>query len=572
MGAAWRKRVYRFLLVAVLWALFVLHQYALLVQQMDPSLPTTTMIDAIDSFHRRRRQHYDHSSLQQLSGNNESSPAAANVMVTLQRARRGNVQNLVKEEHEKQKANMINMIDKNQTFADHTFNGIPVTYHADTTPASRIQCIHDDAADDADSSRTWMYRSCQYQNLCLDMETREYVLFVDNDGDSPSLPSVALGGINPRWTGRGFNMGVDKVKWEPSKRHPSDAATTGYYALPTDHVLIPFHSFAGHNVGHLMWDDFYPIFSLLRLFGLLDRQLVPLRHQIDQPLYANCDIRKNKRRDCAHNFARFWPLLGVNPVHFSTTKAAVLTILEAKEPKSRYVCASTAVTGFGFLTDHGWHDHGWNGQGHRPHNLARGPNFAAFGEFVVRHVLLGEGNSNNNHDKLPMPPPTGPVQVVLSTLSSRDEDRRLDFAVQLDYLRKQFDDNKISNSQQSTIQLHNYSLWQFSLEEQVRLARRTHIYVTACGGGVMTATFLPPGSVVIVYYNPSGGLVFAGNQQVRPTGGPARLDWDLLNNASHLRVHWLPMTTMNTRADLELLELLLRHEANTITLLGGYSY
>jgi hypothetical protein len=73
----------------------------------------------------------------------------------------------------------------------------------------------------------------------------------------------------------------------------------------------------------------------------------------------------------------------------------------------------------------------------------------------------------------------------------------------------------------------------------------------------MTATFLPRGSSLIVFYNPTGGLDF---DSLRPIGSPARLDWDLLNNAAHLRVHWIPTSSMNEDSDLELFVRLVQHE------------
>eukprot|EP00977_Amphora_coffeiformis_P009804 scaffold2256_cov166-Amphora_coffeaeformis.AAC.9 len=388
----------------------------------------------------------------------------------------------------------------NRTFDEFTFNGIPVAFQAGVTPASWTRCIHDDPLDDS----SWMSRSCIYHNLCLNVETKEYVVFSDdNDLDTNNATAVALGGINPRWTNRGFNMGVWKVRWAPAKQQQT---IPGYYALPDDALWVPFHSLAAHNIGHLLWDDFYPIFSLIQLFGLQHTRLVlPLRHQIANPLYANCDIRPNKRQQCKHNLDRFLPLLGVDPAHFSTTKQAVLKIPTRKR-QSPYVCARQAVAGLGLLTDHGWYDHGWNGQGHRPHNLARGPMFRAFGDFIVQHVL-GEIS--------PLPPPT-PLRVVFSTLSSRNVDRRLDFAVQLSYLRQ----SPVADH----MKIDDYSLWELSLEDQIRLARETHIFVTSCGGGVMTATFLPPGAAMLVYYNPTGGYDYK-NGQSELTGGPARLDW-----------------------------------------------
>jgi hypothetical protein len=424
-----------------------------------------------------------------------------------------------------------------------TLNGVPLTYHAGRPSDAAYHCIHDQGMP---VNTSWWYRSCSYTNLCLDMDTREYVWLGDDERLAP--PPLALGGINPRWQGSGFNKGVSKVRWAPTPRKQEDIS--GYYALPVDHVLIPFHSFAAHNVGHLLWDDFYPIYSLLRLFGLLppaNYSLFPMRHQLTTgPLYANCDIRRNKREGCKHNLDKFLPLLGVASSQFSTTKAAVLQIgsddqSHSSLDKPTYVCATTAVAGLGMLTDHGWEDHGWYGQGHRPHNLGRGPNFQAFSDFLVRHVL----------GDVPSPPPaTNGVTVVVSKESSRDEDRRLDFALQLRFLRQSF--------RRTAIVTEDHFLWQYTMEEQVQLARRTRIFVTTCGGGAIQATFLPAGSTLVVYYNPEGGFDFANSEL---TGEPARLDWDLLNNAGHLRVHWLPTTTMNQEADLQLLVALIQHEA-----------
>ena len=121
---------------------------------------------------------------------------------------------------------------------------------------------------------------------------------------------------------------------------------------------------------------------------------------------------------------------------------------------------------------------------------------------------------------------------------------------------------KVTNAVGESTEVFDTLITVLSLPEQVRLAQETHIFVTSCGGGVMTATFLPPGASLIVYYNSVGGYDYKTDQF---TGGPARLDWDLLNNAGHLRVHWLPIASMNTTQDLELLGLLLQHEASVMS-------
>jgi hypothetical protein len=83
--------------------------------------------------------------------------------------------------------------------------------------------------------------------------------------------------------------------------------------------------------------------------------------------------------------------------------------------------------------------------------------------------------------------------------------------------------------------------------------------VSACGGGAVTATFLPHGSSVILYYVEDGGV-----ESNRRTGRPALLDWDLFNNMAWVRSHWLPSGTMNNATDLDIFVKLVGHELDII--------
>mmetsp|Transcript_13016 Transcript_13016/g.26604 ORF Transcript_13016/g.26604 Transcript_13016/m.26604 type:complete len:155 (-) Transcript_13016:103-567(-) len=42
------------------------------------------------------------------------------------------------------------------------------------------------------------------------------------------------------------------------------------YTLPSSVVLFPFHSLSASNPGHLVWDDFLPMYTLLNIFGMMD--------------------------------------------------------------------------------------------------------------------------------------------------------------------------------------------------------------------------------------------------------------------------------------------------------------
>jgi len=455
---------------------------------------------------------------------------------------------------------------------DATFNGIPLVYqNGHQQIRSSYYCTGRsmgrrslDGGSEIDDD-SWMFRSCRFRNLCFDTNKQDYVMFVPPSKfshltETKSEQALALGGINPRWdlrTGE-EDKGSWKVKWFPQILSDS-ISEGGFYQLPSKFIWLPFHSLAAHNVGHLVWDDFYPIFSLLRLFDLQHHDslhLLPIRQVLKHKLYATCDIRKNKRQQCASNFEKFWPLMGVTPEHFSTTKTFRFDpTKEGEDLKSPLVCASTAVAGLGMLTDHGYRDHGWNEnftfQGYNipPHNLGRGPNFAAFSNFMAWNLLGADRRQ---------PSAVSSIRVTFSILSSRKKDRQLDFSSEIEYLQQVLPPE--------LFQVEARALWNMTLNEQFELAQSSNIFITACGGGSMSATFMHPGSSLILYYNPTGGVDFSTFQSIQ--NQPARLDWDLLNQAGHLRVHWWPIQRQVSReeqqADSELLHQLILQESQLL--------
>eukprot|EP00980_Cylindrotheca_fusiformis_P027118 scaffold18918_cov44-Cylindrotheca_fusiformis.AAC.1 len=79
-----------------------------------------------------------------------------------------------------------------------------------------------------------------------------------------------------------------------------------------------------------------------------------------------------------------------------------------------------------------------------------------------------------------------PFRIVFSEKSSSIPSRAIDFTTQIDLLRKSFSPHYVS--------VESYILKDLSLEEQVEIAGQTSIFVTGCGGGAVTATFLPKGA------------------------------------------------------------------------------
>ncbi|CAB9500259.1 expressed unknown protein [Seminavis robusta] len=508
--------------------------------------------------------------------------------------------------------------------ADARFNNVDVYYQEASTlktlPVSDYHCVGRTTAsinnkqEQAlyETNYSWMFRSCHFQNLCLDTQTKEFLLIddsTDTTNETITTPpqAVAMGSINPRWSGRGYNKGFHKVKWSPTKITTAQMrqAYKGYYALPDHVVLIPFHSMAAHNVGHLIWDDFYPIFTVLQLFGLLSNNTTNIRQKIlpirwivpddnnnnKNQLYATCEMQKKKSRQCQENYQRFLqPLLGVDPQTFSTTKNLQLQPVDnGMLLQSSLVCAKHAVAGIGMLSDHGLRDHGWllGDPQAVPHNIGRGSVFRDFRDFMVRNVLqqtppqqsaTSNNNNNNNDDDDPANNNNDnnkntdsinshkPRKITFSTHSSKGFERSLGFENQTAAVQRALLHHVSANHTASNeIVVQNFTMRDLTIEEQVQVALESAIFVTVSGGGAVTATFLPPGSTLIVYYLEDGGFDYWNTSY---TYTPARLDWDLLNTAAHFRVHWLPMKTMNQPGDVKLLEQLVMHELEIMGLLG----
>jgi len=89
------------------------------------------------------------------------------------------------------------------------------------------------------------------------------------------------------------------------------------------------------------------------------------------------------------------------------------------------------------------------------------------------------------------------------------------------------------------------------------------MYVTGCGGGAVTATFLPRGASLLVFYSERGGV-----ENNKASGKPARLDWDYFNNMAYTKVHWIPTPSTLFRRpfqdDLNLFMELVRHDLSLL--------
>jgi hypothetical protein len=427
-------------------------------------------------------------------------------------------------------------------------------------------------------------RSCHFSNLfCFDTSTRDYVVFADLKHErilqqhasgsplldvsqsylQPSLQNptfVSIGGINQKWNyGATANEGMARLRWFPEIRDISQLAQ--YYELPPQTVMIPFHSMNAANPGHLVWDDWLPIYTLLTMFQVLpgDPQLLLMRYILpgEKGLWASCDVNEERTQDC-HNLQRkFLPLMVGTDAAYQEEMPTnhnfdfhVIHPQQQQSSSSTLVCAKRGLAGIGGLTDHGTEKlHGWEDKDYEvTQNHGRGGMLYEFRNFMVQNLGLAMIHAQ-----------TPPFRIVFSEASSSAGHRNLYFTKHKQLVQSSFHSNYVL--------VESYVMSELSLQQQVEIASQTSIFITMCGGGAVTSMFLPRGSSVIMFY-----LEYGGMEGGRPSNNPARLDWDLFNNLAYLKVHWLPKGTMQHDDDLRAFLLLIQHELDGLVMEKAYNH
>lgn len=454
-----------------------------------------------------------------------------------------------------------------------TFNGFPIHYEEVTgqSIASQVHCIGESYEPKKLIRRTgqridvsWQHRSCHFQFFCYDIKEKEYVLYEGpTEKDAATFPkhsdvsqsyimvnqthhdrglpyAVAIGGINGKWT----HQGIPKLKWYPKVRSEPPKS---FYALPADVAMIPFHSLASFNPGHLVWDDFLPVYSkfnfprivlwshssnsltntieaLMHIFGLDRHQLLGMRYVLPgDGLWASCDWRYDRNEDCTFMLEKFGSLMVSRPdelLPFSTNLEPRLNLNDSSgTPKSNMICAKHGAAGLGALTDHGTRKgHGWELLDYKiVHNLGRGGQLWRFRNFMMQNLGVPVTIA---------PPQITPLKIIFSENSSNASYRNFNWKPQI----KALQDANLGPD----VVIESYQFQKYTLKEQVEIIGQAAILVTAGGGGAVTATFLPRGASAIIFYGSDTGL--SGGRYSKT---PARLDFDLFNNMAYVRTHWV---------------------------------
>ena len=195
------------------------------------------------------------------------------------------------------------------------------------------------------------------------------------------------------------------------------------------------------------------------------------------------------------------------------------------------------------------------------YNLGRGGQFWHFRNYMMKNIGVADPKARV--------PSSEPLRVYFSANSSDKAHRSMSFEAErravVEALKSRSKDLGLPPVDVQALQFSSYSV-----REQVDMASKAAVFVTTCGGGAVTASFLPRGASLVIYFPGSGGV-----ENNKWSGKPARLDWDYFvsftvvdpfisiptqvrvckvtqlphflhfgcrskNNLGYLRVNWLP--------------------------------
>jgi hypothetical protein len=435
---------------------------------------------------------------------------------------------------------------------DGSFNGHSIYYRENAASMrSTVHCVGENFGADS-----WLYRSCQFRNLCFDVGTRNFVLYpsifeqrlteqIRKRRDrlvtlsTLSESSVALGAVNPKWKGNKYLL-----EWFPEKR--SRPPGSGYYELPADIVWVPFHLFSAMNAGHLVLNDFLPIFTLLSMFGQHqeERKLLLTRIVIGS-LPETCDHDEVTRSSCERLFRKFLPAMGISPIQFSTQNDFRLNLKTQGTSKSNIVCAKHGVAGIGMLSKQGTQMHTWSREAlNHTHQIGHGVVLQQFRKYMMDNLAIAYDSKSLS---------TNRFVITFSLPRTIGDGISYDFSEQIEKVRNAF--------AVDTVLVNSFNFEDVEVNQQARIASESSVFITLSRDEDVTAIFVASGSSLIFFYDDTGSM----GVDIHSIE-PARQEWDLFGNAGYLRTHWLPIQTMYTSKDLEVLISVLRDELNLAAL------
>lgn len=426
-----------------------------------------------------------------------------------------------------------------------TLNGVPLIKRENRKlPVSHMDCVSADHFEFKNISETmYAVRSCRYRNLCYSFVDKKFVLHMspaESDWqrnwtqfwDSQRNATTFFGYLSDDGNRSAVSLSPTRSgvvesggKFQPQWKNQPDIPKT-YFMLPQNYVWVPFMANIIFNPGHLLMDNFLPIYNLLSIFDLTEKVRLMMTN-----------MQKQNHKEYRRNFGmvqKFLPLMGQNPKYFGFHQWNITdpnSLDESDHINVSWICFSNAAAGTRGLADHRFFGVASSAHGQQPwdyqtvRNVGRGPILWSFRNYMLANLGINESMPTHL---------SGRNQITFSILSSRNT-RKTAFTAQ----RQKFTQENVS--------LTVAHLSDMTLMEQVQLALHTRVWISAAGGSNLMAIFLPRGATAVVYYG-------------KNSHGGEFLDWDLLHNLGHIRVHWMPLSGMNDPLHLDQLYRLVRRE------------
>lgn len=439
---------------------------------------------------------------------------------------------------------------------------------------SSSHCIGDNMQHDS-----WRGTSCFYKNLCYDVTLKEFLYF-KHESDI-GFKNVSLGIQDAKWPVKEY---ISSTRFSPKIINSS--INRPHYLTDMNTLWILYLSGVPTNVGHIIWDDFLPWFTLFNMFSHLmsyelfhskdiksttkikqeqkpnqknmqrmkssSMRIQPLwvnRH--DNPPWASCEwikqhqgkghsLPENTSAKCYKNYQKWLPImLGKQSDKVLDTDTFLSKEYQYGSLQSDLVCFSYSSAGVGALNDHCLSLHGWNPLPEsgklKPESIpciaGRGPLLYEFRRHLFRMAEINE----------PKPRSVQKLLVVLSINSSL----RLpyNFYEVESWIKEDIEKNK--HLYQMQIEIKRESLYRLPAKTQIELVSKAGIYISVAGGGAVSGIFLPKGSAAMFFSEGDGSHQGKDDWAFWENAGWIRPSWfDLsqtsnLTNFSHLREPFL---------------------------------
>eukprot|EP01065_Artemidia_motanka_P004604 TRINITY_DN12186_c2_g1_i1.p1 TRINITY_DN12186_c2_g1~~TRINITY_DN12186_c2_g1_i1.p1 ORF type:complete len:518 (+),score=165.54 TRINITY_DN12186_c2_g1_i1:100-1653(+) len=355
-----------------------------------------------------------------------------------------------------------------------------------------------------EESDGWRRSSCRFRYLCFDIEKKEFVYYRKPGDPFGSFHGVALAAPNVAWnkTEQLRNRWMPRIEDRPADRRTPMLTDQTAYVIHAEHC--------GANVMHLVMDSFLPWYLIVRLFGLEQLKLQPLR--VPLLLWGTCDFTalrakakpgtklyapgaEHRVETCRRTYKRWLPTMvpGQETLPLTTT-------WEPQGRKRGVVCIPHSAAGVGVLSDHCFRSHGWHWDKEKNtlHHCNQGRGGMLWG--FRRHLMSAVGIDHS----------IAPTRHVVAFLTggSRASWPRLTVPAAKE------------------LKARGVEVWQGTFDgmparQQMQLLQGATAAVAAMGGNTVSCLFLPRGA----------GLILLHDSQ-------SRLDWELWTHVSHLSVRW----------------------------------